>query len=183
MNLYALVQDSAIARFIKCEPEQLTQFPDYTAVEVSPLDRIEVGWLYDGESFSPPPGPEPVTTFLASTKLDGGSVTDPSWETLDGVVIDPSFFTDPDYLIGQIVASVKAVGSGAQLHLMEDDGAGSIIEIGLWDILDTSGAWRPVALDTEHPRVGTHTYIFEGQLNGATSLDVRFASLVLLEVR
>jgi len=109
------------------------------------------------------------------------SDTDPAWTELGGTVTTPDFFTSNVLACrGRIVGMVKSNGTGGKLRMRED----STVPSGGYDVPDTSGEWQPMQwFSPDAPTAGTHYYTLEGQLpsSGATSLEVKFSSVSLLE--
>jgi hypothetical protein len=127
-----------------------------------------------------------IQTLLAAERLIANAVTQAAWETLDGAVTSPSFFDDNlNQLIGRFTGQCKTVDAGAQLRMVEtkDGEADVVMTVPPFDVPDTAGAWQQFAFSTNVvPRAGQNTYLMEGQLQGATSLELRYLSMSLLRV-
>jgi hypothetical protein len=149
-------------------------FPtDLSGSEVTALDALVAA--HQGNSPT-------VVNFLASSSLVGQIVevtaSDPTWEEIGGAVTTPSFFT-PNVAAckGRIVGEYRTQGTGAKLRVCEDG-----VDSGQFEVPDSEGAWAKMQwFSTEAPTVGTHTYSLEGQRNGATSFEVKFTAISLLE--
>lgn len=128
--------------------------------------------------------------FHASSKLLAGEEAIPStsWTDIpDAAVITSVDFFGPNLavLIGRLVAQAKAVGVGAQLRVVKEDGTS--LMAAPYDIGDTLDAWTHVAFNTDAaPPAGQQLYRLQGRLaddtNTATSASVRIASMSLLEI-
>jgi len=122
--------------------------------------------------------------FHVSSKLvDGVIALTEFWSTLGGVVANPGFFTpNLKRAAARIVGGVRATGTGAQLQLVEDDVVLGPVVLGSFSVPDTGGTWVEFGFSTTQPlRSGSRTYRLEGQLVGATSVEVRYVSVSLLE--
>jgi hypothetical protein len=124
----------------------------------------------------------PTPVFRASSTLVGTEqeiVAVGGFEVLAGVVTTPDFFSSNlAALVSRIVGEFKAVGSGAELRVVEDDGT----VLGNF-ALDPAADWTKMQWFTSTaPSSGTHHYTLEGRLNGATSARVRYVSMTLLEM-
>lgn len=132
-------------------------------------------------------GAVPRYQFKASAKLFSGvkSVTsDPTFEEVEGVATNIGFFSpDLTKALGQATLLVKTSGTGAELKLVETlpDGSSPVDVSAVFSVPDTAGAWQMVEFSTNvTPRSGGHLYSLHGRLNGATSMDLKAATLLLL---
>jgi hypothetical protein len=127
-----------------------------------------------------------VTTLLAAERLIANAVTQAAWETLDGAVTSPSFFDeDLSQLFGRFTGQCKTVDAGSELQMVETkDGEPDVImTVPPFAVPDTGGAWQQFSFGTtQAPRAGQNTYLMQGQLNAATSLELRYLSMSLLRV-
>jgi len=143
----------------------------------------ELGYSFGWVS---PPGPPPAA-FYASSKIVPGeeSVASQTWEVIGGVVTNPSFFIpDLNKALGKLLGQAKVSGSGAQIRVVEEkEGEADVVVIGPFDVPDSGGAWV-VFNQPSHTvaRSGDLIYRVEAQLNGATSMEVRFTTMSLLEL-
>jgi hypothetical protein len=122
--------------------------------------------------------------FHASASLGGGSIpiTSSDWQELGGVVTNPSaFYLNLPTLLGQVVGLVKAVGVGAEIRIVERNDAGVEIVMGQWAITPSADWVTTRYYTTVPPRAGDHLYRLDGKLGAATSVALRYPSLVLLE--
>ncbi|USN14623.1 hypothetical protein PAPPERLAPAPP_02530 [Brevundimonas phage vB_BpoS-Papperlapapp] len=72
---HALIRDDQVVNIILCGPE--FQPPEgLTLVALGEAGTAAIGWLYDGQSFAPPPdaAPEPQTPDLRPTKARFGDL-------------------------------------------------------------------------------------------------------------
>lgn len=133
-------------------------------------------------------GIEVVYAYKIASTIIGQSqdiVDDQTWQELGGVAVNVQFYCQDLAKAYAIVEySAKAVGSGAQLRVIEVDDDGNVVVMSdAAPLADSSGAWKVAKFLTNHsPASGDRTYILQGRLNGATSASVRFASFVLVEV-
>jgi hypothetical protein len=151
----------------------------YFSTELSGAEVTALDALVAAHQGNPPT----TVRFLASSKLLNleVAVTEPGpegWQALGGAVTTPSFFTpNVAACLGRIVGEYKAIGSGAKLRITEDG-----VDSGQHELADTQGAWTKMQwFSGQAPAPGTHSYVLEGQLNGATSAAVRFIAVSLLE--
>lgn len=115
--------------------------------------------------------------------------SDAPWQTLGGIVSRLRFFTPHVFnTFGRITADIKTVGTTAQLQLIGDDRGGGAppAEVALTSAPEalpgTASVWQKIRFDTDvAPRALECVYRLEGRLNGATSAEIRFCSLSLLE--
>lgn len=107
-------------------------------------------------------------------------IDEASWDYLASAVTTPNFFmSDLTKFVGRVIGAYKTVGAGAQLRVLEDSDAKVM---GIFDIPDSADAWAQMQFfSTEIPSPGTHEYILEGRLNGATSAEIRGTSMTILE--
>lgn len=126
--------------------------------------------------------PVPVPTFRASSTLIGLESEISAvggFEVLGGVVTTPDFFS-PNLaaLVSRIVGEYNAIGTGAELRVVEDGGT----VLGSLELAEAADWTKMQWFTTTPPSAGTHHYTLEGRLNGATSASVRFVSMTLLEL-
>ncbi len=179
-----------------------------TYVECPPNAKANCSAIHEGTNaesliINAPSGSEIIVTyeeivdaatilkFHASSKMIGKKASIPSasgWQELGGVVTNPAFFIDDmNSVIGRIVGSYKANGGGAELRIMESnddypEAARSLVAAS-YQLPDTNGKWSHFAFNTDiSPSGQSLTYSLEGQLNAATSAELRFVSLSLLEL-
>lgn len=126
--------------------------------------------------------PTPTVRFHAASKLVESAVpfTSSSWTPLGGVVSNPGFFlkllTEG---LARITGSIKTDGT-IELRVTED---GVQIQSALYEHGDTGGAWQIFKFTADgDPQPGDHEYCLEGRVVGATSAEVRFTSMSLLEL-
>lgn len=147
------------------------------------LDCNKYHW--DGTTFIDD-GLRTTLLFLASSTLLHGALaitSDTSWEDLGGVSTNLAYFAkDLAAVIGQAVGEAQAVGTAAELRLVQ-------VVAGVETVLTTtpfaipvSGTWSPFKFNTDVvPSSGQNAYLLQGRLNGATSAQVRFVSLAAVE--
>ncbi len=129
-----------------------------------------------------------ISTLLAAERLvlDSPFVTQNTWETLDGAVTSPSFFDENlSQLFGRFTGQCKTVDAGAQLQMLETkEGLPDVVmTVPPFDVPDTGGDWEQFSFGTNAvPRAGQNTYLMQGQLVAATSLELRYLSMSLLRV-
>lgn len=126
--------------------------------------------------------------FHVAARLNdvGGVVTaDQAWEALGGAVSHPQFFIpDLTKALGVIDLEIKTSGATAELRIEEQtDGGDNIVAAAT--LPDTAGVWTRFQLSSAGtpPAAGKNTYELQGRLNGAASLEVRYATLSLLEIK
>ncbi len=56
---YAFIQNGVVVDCVQVHPSTIFR-PEYSAQFVPGPDSLQVGWLFDGELFSPPPDPVPT---------------------------------------------------------------------------------------------------------------------------
>lgn len=132
-------------------------------------------------------GIETAIVFHATSKVISDEVQitqDSTWQVLGGVVASPEFFVPALVGVkGRIVGSVKTVGTGVQLKVVEAGASNVDMNSTPYSVSDTSNAWSVVKFLTDvAPRAGDWTYEVHGRLNGASSASMRFSSLTLLEI-
>jgi hypothetical protein len=116
-------------------------------------------WGYDRDAstlvaIDPPPDPE----FAAASKLQPGTVTSQTWETIDGLV-------------------TSAGASGFEMRISKGDGTPMSSP---YPHADTGGAWEIFSFYSDQPPdLGAQVYTLDARLNGAASAEIRFASLSL----
>lgn len=129
-----------------------------------------------------------IVIFHASVKFVGGErAVAVAWGELGGSPANASFFVQNLLgAFGRFNGMVKAVGAGAQLRILEDDLAGSVVNLTPTPIPipDTGGAYQLFRFKTSvPPRTGPMYYILEGRLGAATSAAVKHSLIALLEIR
>ena len=102
------------------------------------------------------------------------------WDYMASAVTTPTFFmADLTKFVGRVIGACKTVGAGAELRVLEDS-ASKVM--GAFTLPDTGGEWAQMQFfSTELPSPGTHEYILEGRLDGATSAEIRGTSMTILE--
>ncbi len=126
----------------------------------------------------------PWVVFHASSKFTDGTVpitTTTAWQTLGGVVFNPSFFVQTEIvnMFGTAEGRNQAVGAGAELRVLED---GVVITTSPYPVPDTAGADANFEFYTDvPPTAGQHVYELQGRLNAATSASVTYVTLSLME--
>lgn len=136
-------------------------------------------WGYDRDAstlvaIDPPPDPE----FAAASKLQPGTVTSQTWETIDGLVTSAGAFSkNPNAMIGQVIGQVKVSGAGFEMRISKGDGTPMSSP---YPHADTGGAWEIFSFYSDQPPdLGAQVYTLDARLNGAASAEIRFASLSL----
>lgn len=106
--------------------------------------------------------------------------TDTNWIALSGVVTSVGFFVlDVTRAIGRVVGEIKTDGT-CKLRIVRLDGTPLSAE---YEHGDTEGAWEAFSLQTNQPPDEAQTtYKLEGKVVTATSAEIRYASMTLLEV-
>ncbi len=146
-----------------------------TPAEAAQLDAVIAG--HTG-------APTPWVVFHASSKFTESTVPITSvgaWETLGGVVFNPSFFveTDINNLFGTAEGRNEATGAGAELRVLED---GVVITTVSYSVPDTGGVPANFEFYTDvPPTAGQHVYELQGRLNGAASASVTYVTLSVME--
>ena len=107
---------------------------------------------------------------------------DETWENLGGVVTTlGSFMADVSKAWGRVIGQAKVSGSGAELRIIRDSD-GTVLMAAAHSVEDTSGAWVNVQFwVNQNQPAATDCFILQGRLNGATSMQVRYFSMSLLE--
>lgn len=105
---HALIRDGRVENIIVLDPESGWTPPEGTSV--APIDGASVtfGYLYDGETFSPPPEPEPpapVFPKISDRQFYQALATEP-YATATGVTMAEA---KAAVKIGQLPASIQAV--------------------------------------------------------------------------
>jgi hypothetical protein len=117
--------------------------------------------------------------FAAASKMEAKIVTSNDWEIVDGLITNISAITgNPNNAVGKAIGQVKVAGSGFQLRFTKGDARIPISAD--YDHSDTGGAFEIFGFYTNAPPdAGDQVYALEARLNGATSAELRFASLSL----
>lgn len=158
---------------------------DFVIEFASPLDPSEESAL-DAVVAAHVGAPTYALIFHASSLAIGNPAaitSDQTWQDLGGVVTTPSFFvSNLNAIIARIVGDARAVGSGAELRLVEDESR-VLSPVAL--IPDTGGSWGllPPFNSDQPPSAGQHVYTLQGRLNGANSASLRYTSLTLMELQ
>lgn len=123
--------------------------------------------------------------YLVPSKLveNATDVTeDTGWQDLGGVTTTlGSFMADVSKAWGRVIGQVKASGSGAQVRVIRDSD-GTILMAEPYSVPDTSGEWVTCQCwVNQNQPAGTDCFILQGRLNGATSMQIRYVSMSLLE--
>jgi hypothetical protein len=102
------------------------------------------------------------------------------WGYMASAVTTPDFFiANLAMFIGRVIGSYRAVGTGAELRVLEDD---EDRILGSFSMADTVGEWSTMQFFSSTPPThGTHEYILQGRLNGATEAEIRGTSMTILE--
>ena len=126
----------------------------------------------------------PYVVFHASSKFVEGNApitSTTAWETLGGVVFNPSFFVETDIsnVFGTAEGRNEATGAGAELRILED---GVVITTVSYSVPDTGGVPANFEFYTDvPPTAGQHVYELQGRLNGAASASVTYVTLSVME--
>lgn len=110
--------------------------------------------------------------------------TNQDWTAVCGIVTTPGFFIScASRVIIRFIGDVRSNGSGAEIRLVEQSADGQTTRtLATLSVPSTAGAWAIMRLDNaEAASLATSRFIVEARLNGASSLDVRFFTLSLLE--
>jgi hypothetical protein len=122
--------------------------------------------------------------FHTSSKIVEGAkqVTEQDWEDLGGTVTTlTAFMPNTSKAWGRVVGQAKVSGSGAQLKVSRSSD-GADITPAPHSIGDTSGEWANLQFwANQNQPENTDAFVLKGRLNGATSFEVRFVSMSLLE--
>jgi len=132
-----------------------------------------------------PPDPVPyprIATSLVATKKD--ILLDAEWDPIGGVSVNAQFYIpNLTKAFGIVQFEHKAVGTQAQLRLVEIDANDNMRVLGGPYDLAASAKWKTSKFQTDQvPGTGDKTYELQGRLNGATSASVRYGSVVLIEL-
>jgi len=151
-------------------------------VFVSVLTAPEIVTL-DGIVATVETSPSITLTFIAPSKVvDEPAALTSQWTDLGGVRTSVGFFlTDANTAVGRIVGDCKSEGVGAKLRLVKSNDDTPISAEFL--IPDTSGSWAAFEFQTNAPPdLASQVYKLQGNVGTATSAEVRFASLSLLQI-
>lgn len=151
-------------------PEKYWKVVDDSVVEMTQEEKDAVNL-----ALTPPP-----TCFVSTRICDDAVSFSASWGHISGIICSPDFFGNSitEYK-PRLVCDLNVSGTGAQVRILEDD-----VELGTIDLPDTSGSWQTFKSYFEVTlSAGTHRYTIEGQLNGASSAQIRYGSLALIHVR
>lgn len=70
MKTYARIQSERVAELVSTDQDITTMFHrDIPWVDVTSVNGIAVGWIYDGQHFSPPDSPEPTVPVVSLSQL------------------------------------------------------------------------------------------------------------------
>jgi hypothetical protein len=148
------------------------------AAELASAEKTALDALVAAHSAAPVTCP----IFRASStlvELEKEIVAVGGFEVLAGVVTTPDFFSkNLAALVSRIVGEYRAVGTGAELRVVEDDGT----VLGTFSLVPAADWTKMQWYTSTAPSAGTHHYTLEGRLNTATSAKVRFVSMSLLEM-
>jgi hypothetical protein len=132
-------------------------------------------------------GVDITVAYKIAASLIGQSidiVESEAWQELGGVSVNVEFYCpELDKAFAIVEYSAKAVGSSAQLRVIEVDDEGAEVVMSANAPIVASTGWKVSKFQTDHsPAHGDRTYILQGRLNGATSASIRYTALVLIEV-
>ncbi|MGQ3671774.1 DUF4376 domain-containing protein [Xanthobacter sp. TB0136] len=121
---YAIIDASGVAtNIIVAGPD--FEFPGHTLV---PADGAQIGWLWDGETFTPP-SPEPVDLDALKGELCAGVDAERDRRTDAGFEFQSVRYqsrpSDRENIAGAAVAALGAMVAGAQPGDLRWHGAGS----------------------------------------------------------
>lgn len=131
--------------------------------------------------------PTVSTIFKATAEVvhSETAITEQDWQDLGGVVTTIEYFV-PNLkdAIARVVGSYKAVGDGAQLRILEGEGADERVLSVEFALDDTLDEWTLLKTfnSNEVPSSGQKLFRLQGRLNGAASASVRYTSMTLLEL-
>lgn len=146
---------------------------DLTTGEQTALDTIVAN--HDGQ---PPVG---YKYHATSSLVEAKAIVDSDiWNYMASAVTTPDFFMDDlTKFVGRVIGAYRAVGDGAELRVLEDDESKIL---GSFSMTDTQGEWSTMQFfSSVLPTSGTHEYILQGRLNGATEAEIRGTSMTILE--
>lgn len=146
---------------------------DLSPEEQTALDTIVAN--HDGQ-------PPIIYKYHATSSLvEAKAIVDSDeWDYMASAVTTPQFFmADLTKFVGRVIGAYRAVGAGAELRVLEDSEAKVL---GGFTMSNTDGEWATMQFfSTVLPAPGTHEYILEGRLNGATEAEIRGTSMTILE--
>ena len=122
-------------------------------------------------------------TFIAPSKLVNSPIAlTAGWTDLGGVRTSIGFFlTDAAQAVGQIGGDIKTVGTGAKLRIVKSESNNPISAE--FDIPATADAWQGFGFQTNAPPdLASQVYKLQGDLGTATSAEIRFVSMSLIQI-
>ena len=128
-------------------------------------------------------GQAPVSyEFITSSRLqDATIVADQTWQDVDGVSTSVGFFvSNPADAVGKLIFAVRVSGTGASIRSVfaSDDSVLMTEQL----IPDTLGEYVIYSLYNNGPfKLEQDIIKVQARLNGAASMDTKFASITLLK--
>lgn len=183
--LHAAIEDEA---GITVALDRIRAVSDEDAVSIVFADALSAGEKTTLDGLVAAHVGYPTMEFVASTKLFAGEqiIVSPTYAEVEGVVTNVGFFIpDLTKAIGRVTLLVKTVGAGAELKLVETEpDLSDPVDVSAAQVLpDTVGAWQMYQFNSNvPPRAGDKFFALHAKLNGAVSLTLKAASLVLLRV-
>lgn len=183
-SLRAEILGSSIATSLTYITVNSAEYRDACAICFDAALSAEDKTTLDGVVAAHQGVPLPYPLFRASSKVMCGerAVAEQTWETVGGVVTDVAFFvSDVDKAWGRLSGEVKVSGSGAQVRMIRVSDGALCSEV--IDVPDTGGDWQILSFWANQNQVdGSARYELQGQLNGATSLELRDYAISLMEL-
>lgn len=157
---------------------------DRNPIYVQMLAEVAAGTAVIEDAVAPDPPPPVILPCVASKLINARvDITEQTaWQALGGVAVNASFFTpDLTQAFGIVQFDAKAVGTTAQLRLVEVDEDGNARALSDLFVIPESNKWRNRKFQTSQvPGSGDYVYEIQGRLNGATSALIRYCSVVLV---
>lgn len=158
---------------------RVTMSDSLTAAEETALDAVIA-------AHAPPAAADPVAYHTGARMGNVGSVVlDATQQEIDGVVTSVGILArNKAKAFGRVVGQHKSTGAGAEIKVVEtqDDGTVTQMNSTPYSLPDTAGAWKTFGFSTDvEPNGARCAYTVEATLGAATSCEVRFIALSLLE--
>lgn len=187
-ELSELSLGSAVFQGLKVEADNIEVVTDVTPDGTDQTAITNAVAAHDGS-------PGIKVAFVESTEfidLDRAINQATNWEELGGLVtnansvlLSSGFSGDMNRAVGRVVMQVKSDDVGGEVKIVEVDDNGNETDLNTTPaaIPDTGGVWKTFKFSTDvAPAIGDRLFKLVGRRNSAPSIDIRYASMTLLDV-